>query len=107
MAIIKRVNGKLVNPLYEGLSGKTPIGIVRQTKQGAIVSYPPDMRRAIKKTTAQQKARRTLFQRAVVYARHVNKTPRLTAAYAKKLKGKRNVYQAALSAYMKSGGIRY
>ena len=47
----------------------------------------------------------TKFQEAVYYAKHVLKDPKLKAAYQRKLKGHRNVFQAALSEYMK-GKVR-
>ena len=47
----------------------------------------------------------TKFQEAVYYAKRVLKDPKLKAAYQRKLKGHRNVFQAALSDYMK-GKVR-
>ena len=57
-----------------------------------------------KKSTKPQKERNQIFKEAVSYARHINKDPKRKAAYKRKAKGYRNVYQAVLSAYLKNPG---
>ncbi|MBS1979034.1 MAG: hypothetical protein JST46_16810 [Bacteroidetes bacterium] len=60
-------------------------------------ALPPRRR---KKSSKLQMDRMSKFQDAVYYAKRVLKDPKLKASYQRKLKGHRNVFQAALSEYM-------
>ena len=53
------------------------------------------------KPSKAQVERRSLFEEAVFYAQRIKGDPKKSAAYKKKLKGRRSVYHAAISDYMK------
>ena len=102
MAYIRKSKGKLQkNLLLTGVSGQ--IGktfIVKQYKDKTVLSAFPDMDSV--KPSAKQKEKRKLFQGAVAHAKAVLDDPKQKALYVRKLKGKRNVFQAAMSDYLKS-----
>ncbi len=83
-----------------GRVGKTFI-LKKYGKKTVLANFPDESKNDRKPTKA-QKGQRTSFKRAVAYAKSVLKDPKLTAAYKRKLKGHRNVYQAALADYLKS-----
>ena len=101
MAYIRKSKGKLrKNPLLANVSGQ--IGqtfVVKQYKNVTVLSNFPDMSQV--KPSAQQKTARKLFQRAVRHAKAVLRDPKEMARYTKKLKGKRNVFQAVISEYLR------
>jgi hypothetical protein len=104
MAYIRKSGNKaLVNALLAGFKGSFGDLTIRQYKNKIVLSAKAGSRRK-KKPTAKQAARQLLFQEAVIYGRRVNKDPKKKAYYSKRLKGKRNAYQAAVSAYIKTGG---
>jgi hypothetical protein len=101
MAIIRKSKGKVLgNPLLEGVSGRLGNFTIKQYKDKIVLTNNPERRK--RKPTAVQKEKRSLFKEAVTYAKRVLKDPKRAAAYARNLKGKRNVFQAALSDYLKS-----
>ena len=100
MAHIKKTKGRPKNPTLAGVSGH--IGrtvVVKQYKHITVVANFPDMSRV--KPSAKQKAKRRLFHHAVVHAKGVMRDPKEVARYAKRLKGKRNVFQAVISEYLR------
>ena len=74
--------------------------MVRQFKDKIVLSGLPSKTR--KKPTAIQKHKRERFRNAVRYAKLVLKNPDQRSRYERNLKGKRNVFQAALSDYLKT-----
>ena len=67
-------------------------------------NFPAESKNDRKPTKAQQ-TQRAKFQDAVAYARQALKDPKQKAAYARRLKGHRNVFQAELADYMKKGDV--
>jgi len=53
-----------------------------------------------KKSSEAQKDRQRKFKQAVAYAKYVLGDAKLKASYKRKLKGHRNVFQAAMAAFM-------
>ena len=53
-----------------------------------------------KKSSEAQQDRQDIFKRAVKYAKYVLGDTKLKASYKRKLKGHRNVFQAAVAAFM-------
>ena len=100
MAIIRTKGKGRKHHLLAGASGQIGKTIVVKQYKGKIVlaNYPG---KSSKKPTEAQKAQRMLFKEAVAYAKKIKNDPLKKAAYARKLKGKRTVFQAALSEYMK------
>jgi hypothetical protein len=100
MAIIRTKGKGRKRQLLAGVSGQIGKTIVVKQYKGKIVlaNYPG---RSGKKPTEAQKAQRMLFKAAVAYAKKIINDPLKKAAYARKLKGQRTVFQAALSAYLK------
>ena len=88
------------NMVLKGVSGTIDILVVKQYSYGAVLSKKPDMSRV--KPSRAQKAKRTNFQKAVAYAKSVIRDPKQKAAFAKKLKPRQTVFNAAISSYMKS-----
>lgn len=102
MAIIRSIKGKkhkkhLLRDV-RGMIGNNVV--VRQYKDKIVISNKPAKSR--KKPTASQKSKRERFKRAVAHAKMVLNNPALSASYQHNLKGKRNVFQAALSDYLNS-----
>lgn len=100
MAIIRILRGKSSNVILQGASGIIGPLVIKQTKRGIQITNrrPPRPRRRKKKAAEVEKE--SLFKDAVRYAKAVNKNPKRKEAYLKKLNGKRNAYQAALSDYL-------
>ncbi len=82
-----------------GRVGKTFV-LKKYGKKTVLANFPEESKRDRKPTKA-QKTQRTTFKRAVAYAKSVLADPKQVAAYKRKLKGHRNVFQAALADYMK------
>lgn len=99
MAIIRTKGKGRKRQLLAGVSGQIGKTIVVKQYKGKIVlaNYPG---RNTKKPTAAQKTQRMRFKMAVAYARKVISDPLKKAAYTRKLRGQRTVFQAALSEYM-------
>jgi hypothetical protein len=102
MAILRTSKGKkskkhLLLDVHGSIGG---IMVVRQFKDKIVISGMPSKSR--KKPTAIQKDKRQRFRYAVKYALMVLKNPAERARYQNNLNGKRNVYQAALSDYLRS-----
>ena len=91
---------KLLLADISGHIGKT--FVVKQYKNTIVISNFPDMDGV--KPSAEQKGYRRLFKQAVAYAKLILKDPKKKAALKKKLKGRRTVFQAAISQYMRSAG---
>jgi len=100
MARIRKSKGQQRKNIFlANISGQ--IGkqfIVKQYRNTVVISNFPDMSGV--KPSAKQKAKRSLFQDAVDYAKGVLKDPKKKASYTRKLKGKRSVYHAAISEYL-------
>ena len=92
----KRKHPKLVD--FRGQIGKTMVVKGGHGNMVYLTNYP-DM--SAVKPSGEQRVRRDLFAEAVAYALKVKKDPHLSASYALALNGKRNIYQAALSDYMR------
>lgn len=101
--IRKSKNKALFNALVAGFSGSLGGLTIKQYKDKIVLTTKAAPKRW-KKPTAGQADKRSLFQEAVFYAQQVKRDPKRAAAYARKLKGKRNVFQAAVSAYLRTGG---
>ena len=102
MAYIRKSKGKLQdNPLFAGVSGALGKSmVVKQYKNMVVLANIP--RKTRFKPTEEQKAKRLLFQEAVHFAKKILGNPKQKAAYARKSKGKRNAFQAAMSEYLTS-----
>ena len=83
-----------------GRVGKTFI-LKKYGKQTVLANFPDESKNDRKPTKA-QKSQRTTFKRAVAYAKSVLADPKLVAKYKRKLKGHRNVFQAALAEYLQN-----
>ncbi len=104
MAYIRKSRNKaLENALLAGFRGSLGDLVIKQYKDKIVLTTRAAPKRRKKPSPGQAK-HQSLFQEAVHYARKVIKDPKRSAAYAKKLKGKSNVYQAAVSTYLKTGG---
>ena len=73
--------------------------VVEKIKGKTVIT--PVYARKRKKTSKAQEEGEERFKDAIAYASHVIKDPKRKAAYEKKLKGKRNAFQAAVSEYMR------
>lgn len=100
MAIIRKLKGKSANVILQGASGTIGSLVIKQTKRGIQITNrrSPLPRRRKKKNKELEKE--SLFKEAVQYAKAVNADPKKKKDYLKKLNGKRNAYQAALSDYL-------
>ena len=86
--ILKAVKGKIGNSI-----------VVKQYGKKIVVSSYPDMSKV--KPSERQKQNRSVFKEAVAYAKHINNTHALKAAYEKKVKKGETVYMYALKEYLK------
>ena len=101
-SIRERHKHKHIAGQNSALTSKRVVLTVDSNGKQMFTAMPPRRR---KRSSKLQVDRMTKFQEAVYYAKHVLKDPKLKAAYQRKLKGHRNVFQAALSEYMK-GKVR-
>lgn len=83
-----------------GRVGKTFI-LKKYGKKTVLANFPDESKNDRKPTKA-QKGQRTSFKRGVAYAKSVLRDPKLAAAYKRKLKGHRNVFQAALADFLQN-----
>jgi hemoglobin-like flavoprotein len=86
--------------MIQGQIGKKIV--VKHYGKKVVVTKAPDMSNI--KPSPQQKVQRSRFAEAVAYAKHINNTPELRAAYVKKAKKSKSVYQYVLKEYLKHGG---
>lgn len=87
------------HPLTTGLSGAIGKQLVfKKYGKKTVVSKYPDMSKV--KPSTRQKTQRSLFAKAVSYAKRIRYTPALYDAYKAKLKKGQSVYQEALKEYM-------
>jgi hypothetical protein len=90
-----------------GLAGKGLRGqigkelVFKKYGKKTIVTRYPDMSK-VKPSTLQKKGRKR-FAEAVAYARTILHTPRLKAAYQKKVRKGQDVYHYALQEFLKKG----
>lgn len=75
--------------------------VVKHYGKKVVVTKAPDMSRI--KPSPLQKKQRSRFAEAVAYAKHINNTPELKAAYVKKAKKSKSVYQYVLKEFLKNG----
>lgn len=80
------------------LKGKVGEFIFKRYGNKMIVSKTPDMSGI--RPTKKQKARRSRFKDAVAYARAIVRNPARKAAYQKKLRRGKKVYQSAIAEYL-------
>jgi hypothetical protein len=73
--------------------------VFKQYKDGEVITKFPDMSGII--ASPGQRTCRNLFKEAVEYARAINNDPEKKKAYLRKTAKKRNVFNAAISEYMK------
>jgi len=73
--------------------------VVKHYGKKVVITKAPDMSK-IKPSNA-QKDQRNRFAEAVAYARHINNSPELKAAYVKKAKKSKSVYQYALKEFLR------
>jgi hypothetical protein len=73
--------------------------VFKQYKDRQVVTKFPDMSGII--PSAGQRKCRNLFKEAVAYAKAINNDPEKKKAYLRKTAKKRNVFNAAISEYMK------
>ena len=91
-----RVNG---NEFLKGVSGRLGRDfVIKQYSYGTVISKMPEMPKG--KKTPLQKEKSTWFAEAVAYAQDIVHDPKKKAAYAKKIPKGKQVYQAAIKAYM-------
>ena len=91
---------KLGNFLLRGAQGQLGKQIVfKKYGNKTIVTKYPDMSNI--KPSAAQKAKRSLFAKAVQYAQAINNNPIKKAAYKKKVKKGQSVYHYALKEFLK------
>lgn len=101
MAIIRRKGKSLPNLLLQFLSGKVGGLVIKEYKDKVVISNGPGPRR--KKPSAKQEERQHRMSEAVYFARKINSNPVYKAAWKKYARSYSNVYQAAVSWYMKYG----
>ena len=75
--------------------------VVKHYGKKTVITKAPDMSRI--KPSALQRVQRNRFAKAVAYARHINNTPELKAAYVKKAKKSKSVYQYVLKEFLRKG----
>lgn len=73
--------------------------VVKHYGKRVVLTKAPDMSNI--KPSVLQKVQRSRFAEAVAYARHINNTPALKAAYKKKAAKSKSVYQYALKEFFK------
>lgn len=73
--------------------------VIKHYGKKVVITKAPDMSKI--KPSALQQVQRSRFAEAVAYARHINNTPELKAAYLKKAKKSKSVYQYALKEFLK------
>lgn len=73
--------------------------VVKRYGKKTVLSKYPDMTNI--KPSKAQKAKRSKFAEAVVYAQHINNTDGLKAAYKKKIKKGQTVYHFAIKEFLK------
>ncbi len=86
--------------LVKGQIGKKIV--VKHYGKKVVVTKAPDMSHV--KPSTLQKVQRSRFAEAVAYAKHINNTSELKAAYVQKARKSKSVYQYVLKAYLKKGG---
>ena len=91
--------GILIN-LIQGQIGKTMV--VKHYGKKVVVTNAPDMSGIV--PSAAQKVNRSRFAEAVAWAKHINNTPDLKAAYARQASKSKTVYQYLLQMFLKNGG---
>ncbi|MBS1545513.1 MAG: hypothetical protein JST14_17885 [Bacteroidetes bacterium] len=96
-SIRERPKPKRLDGENSALTAKRVVLTVDANGKQMFTAVPPRRR---KKSSKRQMDRMNKFQDAVAYAKFVIKDPKLKASYQSKLKGHRNVFQAALSEYM-------
>jgi len=101
MAIIRTKGKGRKDVLLAGVSGQIGKSIVVKQYKGGRIVVANYSGKSSKKPTKAQKAQRMLFKYAVAYAKKINNDPVKKAAYARKLKGRRTVFQAGLSEFLK------
>ncbi|MEP7237381.1 MAG: hypothetical protein ABI685_05940 [Ferruginibacter sp.] len=92
--------GNFLLSMVRGQIGKEIV--VKHYGKKIVVTKAPDMSDI--KPSPRQKKQRSLFKEAVAYARHINNTPELKAAYVKKAKKSKSVFQYVLQAYLDKRG---
>ena len=105
MAVIRLKGKSNPNLLLQELIGMLGGRVVKQYKDKIVLSMAPAKRK--KKPTALQKERRQTMKEAVLFARRIIADPIQKASWKKRAKGFSNVYQAAVSWYMKHGDNPY
>jgi hypothetical protein len=88
------------SPFLKGVSGKLDGRIIKQMPYGPVITKVPDMSNV--KPTKLQKEKRDRFKEAVAYAQLIKADPVKNAAFKKKLKKGRSVYNAAIAEYLKN-----
>lgn len=91
-----RVNGNILLHQLSGHIGKQLV--VKQYGNKTVVTAYPDMSRV--KPSKQQKTQRSLFAKAVAYAKAINNDPVKKAQYSKKVKKGQTVFRYAIREYM-------
>ena len=94
-----KVKGNALLTGFSGMVGGT--FVLKQYKDKVVMSNVPDMSNV--KFSAEQKKSQSLMAEATAYAKGVLKDPKDSARYAKNLNGKRNVFQAAVSDFLRRG----
>ena len=93
------------NPLLQGARGKIGNGlVVKQYRQGTVISAFPQTSKKKKKTDLQE-ARQAQFAQAIAYAKHIVKNPTRKADYAATIPSGKKVYHAAIQEYLKNNPI--
>ena len=87
------------NPLLKGVRGSIDRLVIKQYSYGTVITKKPDMSKV--KPSKLQKLKQSLFKAAVAYAQSINRDPKKKAAFAKKLKPGKTVFNTAVSEYMK------
>jgi len=85
--------------LLKDLHGKLGNLVIKQYDYGTVVTKYPNMSGV--KRSELQKVNANRFKEAVAYAQSIIRNPEKCKAYAKKLKGKKSVYYAAIAEFMK------
>ena len=93
-------NNPFLLSMIRGQIGKKIV--VKHYGKKVVVTEAPDMSNI--KPSPLQKVQRSRFADAVAYAKHINNTPELKAAYIKKARKSKSVFQYVLKAYLKNGG---
>jgi hypothetical protein len=91
------------NPILHGLSGAIGKQVVCKVYgTQTIISKYPDMSGI--RPSAEQRKKRDLFKKAVVYAQGVIHDPAKKKKYAARISKGKSVYHAALQEFIKKGG---